>query len=156
MAINSGGPFLMARAVVGHMRSQKWGRIIGVTTSLDTMIKDTLAPYGPSKAAHEAFVAIMARELQGTGVTANALVPGGPVASNFLPPDVFDRSKMIPSEVMGKPVVWLASQAADSINGRRFIACRWDESLPLEQRLEQASAPVAWSQLGQGAVYPSS
>ena len=43
---------------------------IGITTSVDTMIRKGMAPYGPSKAGHEALVAIMAQELEGTGVRA--------------------------------------------------------------------------------------
>ena len=155
VSINFGGPFLMARAAVGHLMAQGWGRIIGVTTSVDTMIRKGMAPYGPSKAGHEALVAIMAQELEGTGVTANVLVPGGRANTNLLPPDPdLDRDALIQPEVMQSPVVWLASDASDGINGRRFIAHRWDESLPLEERLEKASAPVAWPQLGRQAVQP--
>ena len=36
----------------------------------------------------------------------------------------------------------------------RFIAYLWDESLPIEQRLEKAGAPAAWPQLGNQAVLP--
>ena len=155
VSINFGGPFLMARAAVGHLMAQGWGRIIGVTTSVDTMIRRGMAPYGPSKAGHEALVAIMAQELEGTGVTANVLVPGGRANTNLLPPDPeLDRDALIQPEVMQSPVVWLASDASDGINGRRFIAHRWDESLPLEELLEKASAPVAWPQLGRQAVQP--
>ena len=83
--VNVNGTFNMVRATVGHMISQKWGRIIGITTSLDTMYSKGMAPYGPSKAAHEAFIGLMARELEGTGVTANALIPGGTTDTNLLP-----------------------------------------------------------------------
>ena len=79
--VNVEGVWLASRAVVPHMKRQGWGRIVGVTTSLDTMIRG--APYGPSKAAHEAFIAVMGRELEGTGVTANVLIPGGGVATNM-------------------------------------------------------------------------
>ena len=75
VAVNLSGNFYMARAAVIHMLDQGWGRIIGVTTSMDTMWRKGGAPYGPSKAGHEALVAIMAQELEGTGVTANVLVP---------------------------------------------------------------------------------
>ena len=156
VAVNFTGPFLMARAAVGHLLAQKWGRIIGVTTSLDTMIRINMAPYGPSKAGHEALVATMAQELEGTGVTANVLVPGGPVNTNLLPPDTeFDRAKLIQPDVMRVPAVFLCSDAADGINGRRFIAHNWDESLPLDERLAKAGAPAAWPQLGGQAVYPA-
>ena len=155
VAVNFSGPFFMARAAVGHMMAQGWGRIIGVTTSLDTMIRVNMTPYGPSKAGHEALVATMAGELEGTGVTANVLVPGGPVNTNLLPPDTdFDRAKLIQPDVMRVPVVWLASDASSGVNGRRFIAYNWDESLPIEERLEKAGAPAAWPQLGGQAVYP--
>ena len=155
VAVNFSGPFHMAHAAVGHLLEQGWGRIIGVTTSLDTMIRINMSPYGPSKAGHEALVATMATELEGTGVTANVLVPGGPVNTNLLPPDSpFDREKLIQPDIMRVPVVWLASDAADGVNGRRFIAYDWDESLPVEERLEKAGAPAAWPQIPSKAVYP--
>ena len=69
MAVNAGGPFYMTRAVAPHFLAQGWGRIIGVTTSLNTMYNPGGTPYGPSKAAHEAFIAMASRELEGTGVT---------------------------------------------------------------------------------------
>ena len=72
----------MARAAIGHLREQGWGRIVGVTTSLDTMIRNL--PYGPSKSAHESFIAIIAKQLDGSGVTANVLIPGGATNTNFL------------------------------------------------------------------------
>ena len=94
MDINVAGPFLMARAAVPHMITQGAGRIVNVTTSLDTMLAAGMAPYGPSKAALEAGTAVWAKDLAGTGVTANVLVPGGPVDSAFLSPDTqFPRDK---------------------------------------------------------------
>ena len=50
VAINFSGPFYMARAVMPHLVAQRWGRLIGVTTSLDTMYLKWQSPYGPSKA----------------------------------------------------------------------------------------------------------
>ena len=147
LSINLNGPFFMAQAAVVHMAEQGWGRIIGVTTSLDTMIRN--APYGPSKAAHEAFVAAMARDLEGTGVTANVLIPGGGTNTNFGGPNPQgDRSGRLEPEVMQAPAVWLASGESGASNGRRIIANFWDESLPIAERLEKASAPAAWPQLG--------
>ncbi len=155
IAINFSGAFYMARAAVSRMLDQNWGRIIGVTTSVDTMYRKGVTPYGPSKAGHEALVALMARELEGTGVTANVLVPGGPTNTNIIPDDAgFNRGALLQPEVMQAPVVWLASEASNEVNGRRFIGHYWDESLPLEERLERAGAPAAWPQLGKQSVYP--
>ena len=156
VAINLSGQFFMARAVVNHMLAQHWGRIIGVTTSLDTMYRQRGSPYGPSKAGHEALIAIMAGELEGTGVTANVLVPGGPTNTNMVGRDTpFDREALIQPEAMQAPVVWLASEESREVNGKRFIAYYWDEDLPIEQRLEKAGAPAAWPQLGRQMVSPS-
>ena len=153
VAVNSSGPFYMTRTVVPHMLAQGWGRIIGVTTSMNTMYREGGAPYGPSKAAHEALVAMASRELEGTGVTVNVLVPGGMASTDLIPDDAaHQRENMIDPQVMQAPVVWLASDASDGINGQRFIGYYWDEDLPLEERLEKAAAPAAWPQLGAQAI----
>jgi NAD(P)-dependent dehydrogenase (short-subunit alcohol dehydrogenase family) len=153
-AVNYIGPVLMASAAVEHMLAQKWGRIIGVTTSLDTMYARNNPTYGSSKAGHEAFMASIAQELEGTGVTVNVLVPGGRANTNLIPRDTpYDRGAMIQPEVMQAPVVWLASSVAENFHGRRVIAQYWDESLPLEERLARATAPIAWPQLGRQAVH---
>lgn len=148
ITVNVSGPFLMARAVVGHMMEQGWGRIIGVTTSLDTMLRNV--PYGPSKASHEAFVAAMARDLEGTGVTANVLVPGGGTNTNFNArnPGRPTEGMRLEPEIMQAPAVWLASEESDGVNGRRFDSRFWDESASLAERLEKASGPAGWPQLG--------
>ena len=153
VAVNLSGNFYMARAAVGHMLDQRWGRIIGVTTSMDTMWRKGGAPYGPSKAGHEALVAIMAQELEGAGVTANVLVPGGATYTNMTySGDPNLKNRLIQPEVMQQPVVWLASDDSGEFNGRRIIAYNWDDSLPLAERLEKCSAPAAWPQLGQQAI----
>ena len=155
ISVNLSGPFLMSHAVAPHMIEQGFGRIIGVTTSMDTMWRKGGAPYGPSKAGHEALVAIMAQDLEGTGVTANVLTPGGATATNMvIPPEGATTDALIQPEAMQSPAVWIASDDASHWNGRRIIAYYWDDSLPLEERLEKCSAPAAWPQLGLQAVHP--
>ncbi len=153
VAVNLSGNFYMARAAVVHLLEQEWGRIIGVTTSMDTMWRKGMAPYGPSKAGHEALVAVMAQELAGTGITANVLVPGGATYTNLTyRGDPSLRDQLIQAEVMQEPAVWLASDDSSEFTGRRIIAYNWDGSLPIADRLEKCSAPAAWPQLGQQAV----
>ena len=155
MSVNAGGPCYMCRAVVPHFLAQGWGRIIGVTTSMNTMYNPGGTPYGPSKAAHEALIAMASRELEGTGVTVNVLVPGGMSNTNLIPEEAaHSREALIQPDVMRAPVVWLASEASDGVTGQRFIGYFWDESLPLEERIERAGAPAAWPQLGAQAVRP--
>ena len=91
----------------------------------------------------------MARELEGTGVTANALIPGGTTDTNLLPDRIKNTMEtLIKPEIMQSPVVWLASEDSKSVNGQRLIAYNWDENLPIEKRVEKACAPAAWPQLG--------
>ena len=91
-----------------------------------------------------------------TGVTANVLIPGGMTDTNIIPEDAgHDRASLMRSEVMQAPAVWLSSDESEGTNGMRFIAYNWDESLPIEQRLEKAGAPAAWPQLGRQAIIPS-
>ena len=157
VAVNFSGAFFMSRAAVRPMLEQKWGRIVSVTTSLDTMYRKGNAPYGPSKAGHEALLATMAQELEGSGVSANVLTPGGGTNTNLIPRSVPDayRNALIKPEVMRAPAVWLASAESDGFNGKRIIAARWDENLPIWVRLEKSAAPAAWPQLGAQSVRPA-
>jgi len=154
--VNVVAAFLMTRAVVPTLLAQRWGRIINVTTSLDTMWRDMMQPYGASKAANEALLTALAKELDGSGVTANVLVPGGAVDTRIVPLSlVSDRSQLIPAEVMIPPLVWLCSNASDGVNGQRFIGIRWDKTLPPEDAAKKAGAPAAWQQLGLQGVHPA-
>jgi NAD(P)-dependent dehydrogenase (short-subunit alcohol dehydrogenase family) len=155
IAVNLSGAFCMSRAVVGHLRGQGWGCIMSVTTSMDTMWRKGGTPYGPSKAGHAALVAAMAPELEGSGVTANVLGPGGATYPNMTAAILGDaRDTLMQPEVVQPPVVWLASEASHGLNGQRMSAYCWDERLPIDERLQHASAPVAWPQLGRQAIVP--
>jgi NAD(P)-dependent dehydrogenase (short-subunit alcohol dehydrogenase family) len=154
-AINSDAQFLLSRAFVPGMIARKWGRIINITTSLDSMLRAGFVPYGATKAATEACTAVMAADLAGTGVTANVVVPGGPTDTAFIPAAAgFDRSSMLQPDVIVPPVLWLASDAASETTARRFIAARWDETLPPASSAALAGAPVAWSGLGNQMIRP--
>src|ERR1700691_3284828 len=83
--VNVVAGFLMVRAVLPALLAQRWGGIINVTTSLDTMWRSLMQPYGGSKAANEALLTALAQELDGTGVTANVLVPGGAADTRLVP-----------------------------------------------------------------------
>ena len=127
--VNVVAVFLMTRAALPVMLKQGWGRIINVTTSLDTMYRANMQPYGGSKAANEAHLLAMAQELDGTGVSANVLVPGGAANTRLVSrAQEPDRAKLIPPEVMVAPLIWLCSNASDGVNGQRFIGMRWDKN----------------------------
>jgi NAD(P)-dependent dehydrogenase (short-subunit alcohol dehydrogenase family) len=151
-AVNSTAPYLLASLLVPQMIGRGWGRIVNNTTSLDTMLR--FAVYGGSKAALEAHTASMARDLEGTGVTANVLVPGGGAATRMVEGLGLPMESFIPAEVMAAPMVWLASDASNGVTGRRFIARDWDPKLPPERAAEIAGAPVAWTGFGSKGVHP--
>jgi NAD(P)-dependent dehydrogenase (short-subunit alcohol dehydrogenase family) len=155
VAVHTTAPLTLAQALVPEMIEKKWGRIVNVTTSLGTMIRNGSPTYGPSKAALEAFSAIMAKDLDGTGVTVNVLVPGGVTNTPMVPQEAgFDRQEMIQPEVMAPPLVWLVSNAAQGVTGRRFVAVHWDPALAPAQAAEKAGAPVAWTSIATMPIEP--
>src|ERR1700731_1969756 len=155
VAVHTTAPLTLTNAVVPEMMRQRWGRIINVTTSLGTMLNAGSPTYGPSKAALEARSTIMAKDLDGTGVTVNVLVPGGITNTPMVSESGFDRAKMIQPEVMVPPLLWLVSDAAGKVTGRRFLGVHWDPELPPEQAAEKAGAPVAWTSIATMPITPS-
>ena len=155
VAVHTNAPMALTRALVHEMMRQRWGRIVNVTTSLGTMLRDGSPTYGPSKAALEAFSAIAAKDLAGTGVTVNVLVPGGVTNTGMVPHEAgYERAEMIQPEVMAPPLNWLVSDAASAVSGRRFLAVHWDASLPPEAAAEKAGAPIAWSAIATMPIEP--
>ena len=155
VAVHTNAPMALSRVLVHDMLRQKWGRIVNVTTSLGTMIRDGSPTYGPSKAALEAFSAIMAKDLAGTGVTVNVLVPGGVTNTGMIPPGSgFAREDMIQPAVMAPPLNWLVSDAAAAVSGRRFLAVHWDARLPPDEAAAKAGAPVAWTEIATLPIEP--
>jgi NAD(P)-dependent dehydrogenase (short-subunit alcohol dehydrogenase family) len=156
VAVHTTARLALANAVMPEMMREGWGRIINVRTSLGTMLNAGSPTDGPSKAALEVLSAIMAKDLDGTGVTVNVLVPGGitntPMVSGAAG---FDRAQMIQPEVMAPPLVWLVSNAAGKVTGRRFLAVHWDAKLPPDQAAEKAGAPVAWTSIATMPITPS-
>jgi len=152
-AVNVTGPMLMVRAAVPHMRARGWGRIVNNTTSFFTMLR--VLPYGASKSALESMSAIWANELEGTGITVNVLVPGGPTDTPFVGEGSgIPRDKMLKPAVMGPPMRWLASVDSDGVSGRRFVAANWDASKADAEAAKLAGAPIGWPELAKGVVWP--
>jgi NAD(P)-dependent dehydrogenase (short-subunit alcohol dehydrogenase family) len=154
IAINAAGPINMARAVLPHMLAAKSGRIVTVTTSLGTMVREGFLLYGSSKAAAESAMAVLAADLAGSGVTSNVLVPGG-TTDTPLVGDAPNREKMLQPAIMVTPLLWLLSEEARAVNGKRFIAADWDTGAPPAQAAEKAGAPIAWLSIARMPIEPS-
>jgi NAD(P)-dependent dehydrogenase (short-subunit alcohol dehydrogenase family) len=155
VAVHTTAPLALTNAVVHEMSARRWGRIVNVTTSLGTMLGAGMPSYGPSKAALEAISAIMAKDLAESGVTVNVLVPGGITNTPMISDEAgFERARLIQPEVMGPPLTWLASEAAQHVTGRRFLAIHWDPALPPAEAAAKCGAPVAWSDIATPAITP--
>jgi 3-oxoacyl-[acyl-carrier protein] reductase len=143
--VNINGAFNMARAVAPVLIQQGFGRIVNLVTSYVTMQDAGFSPYGPTKAALEAATVIWAKDLESTGVTVNALLPGGPVDTRMIPDsDGIDRSKLLRPVIMGPPIGWLITKAANTISGRRFIAANWDTGVAPDEAALKACALAGW------------
>jgi NAD(P)-dependent dehydrogenase (short-subunit alcohol dehydrogenase family) len=145
-AINVRGPMLLARAALPHMRAQGWGRVVNNTTSYKTMLR--VLPYGATKAALESMSAVWAAQLDGTGVTVNVLVPGGPTDTPFISDGAgWARDTMLRPAIMAAPIRWLMSEASRGVNGQRFTAGAWDISLPPDEAAKGAARRIGWPEL---------
>ncbi len=147
---NVNGPFYMAKAVAPVMIAQGFGRIVNIGATENTMQKGRNAPYGVTKAALESETVIWAQDLAGTGknVTCNSLSPGGATMTGMIYEPVGGRKLNDPA-IMGEPIVWLASEQSDGVNGRRLIAKDWDTSLPASEAARKAMAGPAFAQSAQ-------
>jgi 3-oxoacyl-[acyl-carrier protein] reductase len=144
-------PDRITRYAVPHMIAKGWGRIISVTTRLSTMNRSGASPYGPSKAALEMASEIWMKDLEGTGVTVNILNPGAAADTpGFATPEekrVATAARglyMMDPDKMRAPIVWLASHAADGINGMRYDALEWDAERPAEQQAALHGRPLGF------------
>jgi NAD(P)-dependent dehydrogenase (short-subunit alcohol dehydrogenase family) len=155
IAVNANAVFLLSQVVAKQMLAEGWGRIINVTTSLGTMLREGYCPYGPTKAAAEGLSAVMASDLNGSGVTVNVLIPGGIVNTPMIPGEApFLREALIQPEAMLQPLYWLCSSEANEVTGLRFLANRWDDRLHGEEAAKLAGAPIGWKDLAVLPVTP--
>jgi NAD(P)-dependent dehydrogenase (short-subunit alcohol dehydrogenase family) len=145
-ATNVRAPMLLAGAALQHMRARQWGRIVNNTTSYRTMLR--VLPYGATKSALESMSAVWAAQLEGSGITVNVLIPGGPTDTAFISPaSGWPREKMLRPEIMGPPIAWLMSSAADAVNGKRFTAMDWDAALRPDEAARASSRDIGWPEL---------
>jgi NAD(P)-dependent dehydrogenase (short-subunit alcohol dehydrogenase family) len=130
LEVNTTGPFLCVRAVAPHLRAQRSGRIINITSGTAFKGAPHMLHYVASKGALMTMTRALARELGNDHITVNAVSPGytlsegnlantefldvhraAAIASRALPRDAW------PADIVGA-VAFLASDDAAFISGQ--------------------------------------
>jgi NAD(P)-dependent dehydrogenase (short-subunit alcohol dehydrogenase family) len=106
--------FHLARAVVPGMTSAGWGRIVAISPTLVTTPGSNAAAYTAAKAAQDALLISLARELKGTGVTANLVVVRAIDAEHT------GKAGWATPEQIASAIVYLCSDDAALVNGARI------------------------------------
>lgn len=128
MNINLKSAFFLSQAAGRHFLAQGSGRIINIASMLSFQGGIRVPSYTASKSAIAGVTRLLANEWAGKGVTVNAIAPGYMVTDNTaaLRADA-ERNKAILDRIpagrwgqpedMGGAAVFLASSAADYVNG---------------------------------------
>jgi len=135
VATNLTGYFLVARAFVPLFLKQRRGRVVNVTMNHETMRRGGFVPYGPSRAGAESLSLIMTEDLRQHGITVNMLLPGGATLTGMIPDELPEKARggLLAAEVMGPPIVFLASAQAEGLTGERIVAKDWEQWLAVHR-----------------------
>jgi NAD(P)-dependent dehydrogenase (short-subunit alcohol dehydrogenase family) len=113
--------FHLAQAFVPLLTASKWGRIIVVSSPLATNPPAKMAPYVVGKVAQEALVLTVAKEVAGSGVTANILQVRSIDAKHERDqqPSSKNANWTTPEEITAA-ILYLCSNEAHVVNGARI------------------------------------
>lgn len=132
LSVDVDGVFLCAKAVIPHMKRQRYGRIINISSSTVFMSFPNLLHYITAKAGVIGMTRALATELGDYGITVNAISPGLTQT---------ERTVTVPDEIWGMQVamqsikrreepedlvgaaIFLASDEAAFITGQTLSVC---------------------------------
>ena len=126
LQVNLRGTFNTLREAARRLRNG--GRIINFSSSVVGLLPPTYSVYGATKAAVETMTRVLARELRGRNITANAVAPGPTATDLFLngksQAAIDQLAKAAPLERLGQPqdianvVAFLAGPDGAWVNGQ--------------------------------------
>ncbi|XP_022742309.1 NADPH-dependent aldehyde reductase-like protein, chloroplastic [Durio zibethinus] len=126
--VNTRGAFLCAKEAANRLKRGGGGRIILLSSSTAAALRPGFGAYAASKAAVEAMIKILAKELKGTGITANCVAPGPIATELFLEGkseemvqkviDECPHNRLGQSEDVSPVVTFLATDASEWVNGQ--------------------------------------
>lgn len=109
------------RAVVPRMAAGGWGRVVAVSSPLASAPTKGVAPYAVGKAAQEALLGTLARELAGTGTTVNlVLVKTIDVDHQRDTDPTSKNASWTTPEEISATIQYLVSDEASAINGAKI------------------------------------
>jgi 3-oxoacyl-[acyl-carrier protein] reductase len=120
-------PYLLTRRALPHMKRQRWGRIINITSEVYHRAVAPFSAYVAAKGAQIGWSRSMSRELAPFGITVNMVAPGWiPVERHARDPQSEKDSykAQIPMQRWGVPqdvaeaVLYFASEEASFITGQ--------------------------------------
>jgi len=116
MALNLRTAFLVCRGVLPSMRKHGFGRIITIGAMPAVRPSPKRAAYAVSKRGVITLTEVIAEEVKGTGITANAIAPGTILTDANREPDADTSSWVTPQEIT-RLILYLCSDDARLING---------------------------------------
>ena len=96
----------LARRVAAGMVARGWGRIVNVTTKLDTMNRAGTHPYGALKAALEMATEVWSKEIGGSGLTVNIVNPGAGANTPGMAEEMREMSREGVRRASSSPTRW--------------------------------------------------
>jgi 3-oxoacyl-[acyl-carrier protein] reductase len=136
LGINLRGTYLMSRFAVPHMRAQRWGRIINISSQAGQVSVAMSTAYSASKAGVLGFTRALSADVAPWGITVNAISPGMVATSRSMlsvdpnldvDAEVKRRGAMLAVGRSGYPediaaaVSFLASDGAGYITGQTLV-----------------------------------
>lgn len=129
MAVNIDGPFYLCRAVLPHMRSRGYGRIVNIASVAGKEGNPNMVAYSASKAALIGLTKSIAKEVATEGICINAVSPAvvhTRILDQLTPEQVDYMVQRIPMKRTGQPeeiaavVHFLASPDCSFVTGQCY------------------------------------